>query len=279
MDYDPIKDRLGNLFNRSHAGKRVFYRLLDLVFLRTWYVRRELRRIFSSLPPDREVRALDAGTGFGQYAYHLARTYPNVQVDAVDVKDDYLQNAREFLSRTPHGARVSFRHADLTRLDQREAYDLILSVDVMEHIEEDELVFRNFCSALRPGGYLLINTPSDQGGSDVKAEGEESFIGEHVRDGYNKAELEQKLHRAGLQIDRSMYTYGRPGSLAWRMLIKYPIRMMSARRASILLLPLYYAPVFPAGMLLNAIDVRQEHSTGTGLIVIARKPANGAEKQ
>ena len=54
--------------------------------------------------------------------------------------------------------------------------------------------------ALRPGGYVIVNTPSDLGGSDVSGEGDESFIGEHVRDGYNRAELEAKLVRAGFEI-------------------------------------------------------------------------------
>lgn len=271
MDYDPIKDRLGRIFNRSHATQRLFYRILDLVFLRAWYVQRELRRILSSLPVNREIDVLDAGTGFGQYAYHLTRTYPRVRIDAVDVKEDYLENARRFMARTPFSDRVTFRQADLTELDVEDQYDLVLSVDVMEHIEEDELVFRNFARALRRGGYVLINTPSDQGGSDVSEAGESGFIGEHVRDGYNRKDLEDKLRRAGFEIERSLYAYGKPGSLAWRMLIKYPIRMLGASRLSLALLPLYYVPVFPVGMGLNALDVRGSHKRGTGLVVVGRK--------
>lgn len=272
MDYDPIKDRLGALFNRTRGGQRTFYRVLDLVFLRAWYVQRELTRILSRVPAGRKIDVLDAGTGFGQYAYFLVRTNPRVRVDAVDVKEDYLANARRFFAGTPYGNRVVFRAADLTTLDEQNSYDVILSVDVMEHIEEDEQVFQNFARALRPGGHVLINTPSDQGGSDVGADGGESFIGEHVRDGYNMKELEEKLERAGLEIDRSIYTYGPAGSLAWRMLIKYPIKMLGASRAALLLLPVYYLPVFPLGVLLNAIDVRGEHQRGTGLVVVARKP-------
>ncbi|HEX7070544.1 MAG TPA: class I SAM-dependent methyltransferase, partial [Rhodothermales bacterium] len=129
MDYDPVKDRLGALFNRSHVSQRAFYRLLDLFFLRAWYVQRELRRIISLLPHDRTIDVLDAGTGFGQYAWHLVRTYPHLRITALDVKEDYLDNARRFLSRTPHADRVTFRLGDLTKLDTVAAYDLVLSVD------------------------------------------------------------------------------------------------------------------------------------------------------
>src|SRR5690606_6824287 len=67
MQYDPIKDRLGSIFSARPAMQRLFYRLLDLFFLRSWYVRREIHRIFASFPPGRTIRVLDAGTGFGQY--------------------------------------------------------------------------------------------------------------------------------------------------------------------------------------------------------------------
>ena len=41
--------------------------------------------------------------------------------------------------------------------------------------------------------YLLISTPSDKGGSDVHNDDEESFIDEHVRDGYSIKDITEKL--------------------------------------------------------------------------------------
>ena len=271
MDYDPIKDRLGTLFTRTVAGQRLFYRLLDAVFLRSWYVRREIERIVGSQTKERPLQVLDAGTGFGQYAYHMAKTYPLAVIDAVDVKDDYLDNARRFIVRTPYAERVQFRKADLTQLDAEGAYDLILAVDVMEHIEEDERVLARFSRALRPGGHVIINTPSDLGGSDAKVDGEPGFIGEHVREGYNRVELEEKLRRAGLQPVRTLYTYGSAGSAAWRLLVKYPMKMLGVSNAALFVLPIYYLPVFPIGMVLHALDLRVRHSRGTGLIAVASK--------
>lgn len=272
MQYDPIKDRLGSIFSARPAMQRLFYRLLDLFFLRSWYVRREIHRIFASFPPGRTIRVLDAGTGFGQYAYYIAHRFPNARVHAVDVKQDYLDNARRFLDQTPEGERVTLAVDDLTRLEAEGPFDFILSVDVMEHIEDDRAVFRNFARVLRPGGLVLINTPSDLGGSDVREEGETSFIEEHVRDGYNLEELQTKLRDAGLEPIRSIYTYGDYGSLAWRLLIKYPMLALGKTRASAVALPLYYLPVFPLGMALNALDVRSKNEAGTGLLVVARKP-------
>ena len=273
MDYDPVKDRLGTFFWASPARTKAFYRLLDTVFLRSWYVRRALRQRVEALG-DRPVRVLDAGTGFGQYAYWLVHTFPNVEVTAVDVKTDYLARAHAFLAETPYAKRVTFEPADLTQpLPYAEAFDLALSVDVMEHIEDDRAVFENVRAALKPGGHLIVNTPSDQGGSGVTGEGEESFIGEHVRDGYPMDELTEKLETAGLAVTEALYTYGPVGSVAWRLLVKWPIQMLNASRWLTPLVALYYLPAGPVGVALNAVDVRRANRTGTGLLVTAQRPA------
>lgn len=274
MDYDPVKDRLGGFFWRGPARTRLFFRGLDLVFLRSWYVRRRLRAILDQLPRDRVVRVLDAGTGFGQYAYWLVSTFPNVEVTAVDVKEEYLRRARGFLARTPYAGRVHFDVRDLTEPppdDERGRYDLALSVDVMEHIEDDRAVFRGFAEVLTPGGYALVNTPSDLGGSGVTEAGDASFIGEHVRDGYPYEELREKLETAGLRVVGHEYTYGPAGSLAWRMLIKGPIQALNRSWAFAPLVALYYLPALPVGLVLNAVDLSRRNRRGTGHLMVARR--------
>ena len=273
MHYDPIKDVLGSLAEKHPALQRLLYGLLDLLFLRAWYVQREVRALLARYPEDQEIRVLDAGTGFGQYAYFIARTFPNAEILAVDVKEDYLENARRFFDQTPYGSRVRFAVEDLTDLKAEGPFDFILSVDVMEHIEDDRGVFRHFARVLAPGGTVLINTPSDQGGSAVEEEGDESFISEHVRDGYNIDELQDKLREAGLEPVRAQYTYGPYGSRAWRWMIQRPMKWMGRSTAFAAVLPFYYLPVAPVGFALHALDVRHDNQTGTGLLVAARKPA------
>lgn len=96
MRYDPVKDQLGRILGRHPLLERVFFALLHLIFLRSWHVRRALRRILIRWPSDQPVRVLDAGTGFGQYAYYIARRYPQAEVVGVDVKAEYLERARRF---------------------------------------------------------------------------------------------------------------------------------------------------------------------------------------
>jgi hypothetical protein len=144
----------------------------------------------------------------------------------------------------------------------------------MEHIKEDKLVFCNFFRSLKNNGVLIISTPSDQGGSDVHNESEVSFIDEHVRDGYSITDITQKLSDAGFNKIDAAYTYGKPGNISWRLSMKYPVKMLNISYLFFIILPFYYLIFFPVSIILNILDLRLTHKTGTGLLVIAIKSEN-----
>jgi len=269
MQYDPIKRSLGNVFNRTPALRILFYRLLDLLLLRSWHIRRELKGLKASGFHPQEIA--DAGSGFGQYVYYLSKLFPGANITGLDIKQEQVDDCNSFFTSLGKGERIAFRYADLTRLEEIGTFDLILCVDVMEHIEEDRTVLKNYYRALKPGGVLLISTPSDQGGSDVHHEHEESFIEEHVRDGYGMEEMEEKLNAAGFLDNRIRYSYGKPGKLSWKLSMKFPIQLVNAGKIFFILLPFYYLVTYPFCFLLNLADVRSRHNTGTGLIVQSRK--------
>ncbi len=269
MEYDPIKKFIGNFFSRKPFSVILFYKLLDLLLLRSWHIHKELRKW--SKNHIGEKRVLDAGSGFGQYTYWLAKIARNVRINAIDVNIDQIEDCKNFISQTKFASRVVFEHADLTDYHEIEKYDLILTVDVMEHIVEDALVFENFHKSLKPGGLLLISTPSDKGGSDVLTENQSSFIGEHVRNGYGIDEIKNKLSVAGFSSVYAAYTYGFPGKISWKLSMKLPVLLLNYSKLLILILPVYYLMVYPICFLLNFIDVNIIHKTGTGLIVKAIK--------
>ncbi len=269
MHYDPIKELLGRIFNRHPLLRRFFYFLLNVLLLRSWHVRKTLRQSESKLPAHASV--LDAGMGFGQYSWWMSRHFPRWTIDAADVKSEQIADCNAFFKEAGVSDKVQAFEADLITWSAVEKYDLILCVDVMEHIEEDQTVFANFYKSLKHGGRLVISTPSDKGGSDVHNEDEESFIGEHVRDGYSINDISDKLNIAGFgKIDPS-YTYGKPGSIAWRLSMKYPVMMLSASKLFFLLVPFYYLLVMPLCLPLNLADLKIKHKTGTGLLIIAEK--------
>jgi len=124
---------------------------------------------------------------------------------------------------------------------------------------------------LKYNGILLISTPSDKGGSDARSEEDESFIGEHVRNGYSIKDITEKLVAAGFRKTEVLYTYGTPGNISWRLLMKYPVKMLNISYLFFILLPFWYVIVFPVSIILNIFDLRLTHKTGTGLLVTAVK--------
>jgi len=256
-------------FARSPFLRKTLYFLLDILLLRTWHVKKALRKIAAQFPG--KALILDAGSGFGQYTWRMSRMNNNWNIKAYDINKEQVDDCNIFFGKTGLSHRVSFYTCNLTTLNDINCFDIILSVDVMEHIEEDVLVFQNFYKSLKNNGILLISTPSDKGGSDVHNEHEESFIDEHVRDGYSIKEISDKLSLAGFKSIEAGYTYGKPGNISWRLSMKYPIRMLNISYFFFLVLPFYYLIIFPVSLVLNLFDLSITHKTGTGLLVTARK--------
>jgi 2-polyprenyl-3-methyl-5-hydroxy-6-metoxy-1,4-benzoquinol methylase len=267
MQYDPIKKSLGKFFNRSPFLRIIFYRMLNLLILRAWHIKKELK----SYKKERAgyVSVLDAGSGFGQYTWYMMKLSGSWKITGIDVKAEQIDDCNDFIRKIKKEQQVSFKVSDLTTLSEQNAYDLILCVDVMEHIENDVQVFKNFNRSLKPGGVLLISTPSDQGGSDVHDDHTESFIEEHVRDGYNMNDIREKLRTSGFDVIEAKYSYGRPGKISWKLSMKYPIVMLGSSKLFYIILPFYYILAFPVALILNFFDVRIRHKSGTGLIVRA----------
>jgi SAM-dependent methyltransferase len=269
MQYDPIKDIFATILRKFPFLRILFYKLLDLMFLRSWYVRRELLRI-RNVFGKKEISIYDAGSGYGQYTYFLTKHLKPCMVYSVDIKEKWINDSREFFG-VQKINNVTFGIEDLTKISHIERFDVVLCVDVMEHIEEDIKVFGNFYKALKKGGYLLINSPSIYGGSDVHDENEESFISEHARAGYSKEDLEQKLHTLGFSTYRSRYTYGFWGDLAWRLGIKYPMVMLNSSKVLFIILPFYYLLTFPFTLVMMSLDFLTANKTGSGINFIAKK--------
>ncbi len=251
MYYDPVKDIFASAIRRF-PFLRVFLQTAQSFFLRAWYVKRELRRIRRSFG-SKEIDIFDAGTGYGQYTYFMSKNLQPNKIYAVDVKEEWIKDNKEFFQRKNIDS-VNFGIEDLTTIFHKEKFDLIVCVDVMEHIEDDVTVFNNFFNALKSESYLLINTPSIFGGSDVHEGDEESFIGEHARIGYSDSDLKEKLSSAGFKEYFYKYSYGFWGDKAWRLAIKFPMLLLNISKIFFLVLPIYFLITFPFALVMMFLD-------------------------
>lgn len=111
-------------------------------------------RAIASIPLPRPL--LDLGCGFGEFAGVFFDEPPDV---GLDISRRDLRLARE---------RGTYRHlvqADGARVPfADEAFACILSVSVLEHIDEAERVIAEAWRVLRPGGVFVFTTPSPKMG-------------------------------------------------------------------------------------------------------------------
>lgn len=280
IDYDPLKAKLGAFVARSTFLRRLFYTALGMLFLRQWHVRKALRRLADASAPDakgqrapgaQSIRSiLDAGSGFGQYSYLMTKFFPSARITALDVKSEQIDDCNRFAAAMGI-AGLDFSFGDLTQYSEPDTFDLALSVDVMEHIEDDRAVYRNLFASLRSGGYVIIATPST---TQESHDGEiHSVIGEHVREGYTEPEFREKLTTAGFRIESLRYTYGPVwGRFAWWILQRIPMRLLTISKIlAIIVIPWMIVLYLPAAIFMW-LDTVVTNKSGGGWLMVARKP-------
>ncbi|WP_138430231.1 class I SAM-dependent methyltransferase [Fodinibius saliphilus] len=268
--YDPVKDRFANIIRRFRFLRTAFYMILDLFFLRSWYVRAIMRKFGTILDQEGSWTLLDAGSGFGQYDRFLLQQFDHVKIKAIDVKDDYLEDSRAYFQKEIAEGRIEFKQKDLLDINYEREFNFAICIDVLEHIEEDVKVMTNIQQALKERGYFLMHSPSIY--SEEDADGDASFVDEHARAGYGKEDIKEKLKTAGFKPLHVAYTYGDKGHMAWEMLIKYP--MLWLNRIKLWALPVmavYYVFTLPLGLSLMWLDLNEPNPQGTGIYALARK--------
>jgi hypothetical protein len=109
----------------------------------------------------RGADVLDLATGAGYGAALLAATARHVW--ALDLDAAALARAR-----AAH-ADVSFLRADVSRLPFAAArMDLVVALEVLEHVDDPEQLIREAARVVRPGGVVLVSTPNKSVYTDAR---------------------------------------------------------------------------------------------------------------
>ena len=101
----------------------------------------------------RKTKAIDLGTGTGDFARVLAGTYS--QVVAVDISEKVLEIARRISVRAKN---IRFVHPDALSTEDTQDADLVLSVTVLNHIMDDATLhatIERLGGSLAADGYFI----------------------------------------------------------------------------------------------------------------------------
>lgn len=235
--------------------------------LRTWHVIRELQRAGAWDPRPRVL--LDAGGGEGAFAFYVARRFPAWGVVVLDNEARTIDRARRIKAGLGL-ANLEVSEGDLRQPVDPDRYDVVVCADVLEHIEEDDVVVKNLAHALRPGGVMVVTSPSvPQPRHLPLVAWRERRIGfdpsdyGHVRQGYSERALRTLLGNAGLEVEAVRFTFGPFGTLMFDLFFATGDSAPN---------PAVYAALFPVYMTLSALDLRAPAAHGAAILGCGRKP-------
>jgi SAM-dependent methyltransferase len=157
------------------------------------------------------IRTLDAGCGVGGLSMLAGRAGNNVLGLTFSAEDAAVASTRATLI----GAQsVAFEVLDLRRLGSELTrlgqFDQIIACEVIEHLKDDAGLIANLATLLKPGGQLLLTTPSTNHYPVYRELQHVSGVedGRHVRFGYTHAELEKMFIAAGVTVAEKGYLNG-----------------------------------------------------------------------
>ncbi len=190
--YDPTLSRVAQLYCRVLG--------IPIVGLRI-----RLRRL-SKLLPATATSILDAGCGRGVITRYLTQRYSSAVVEGVD-ENAHQQALNHEIARSVGLGNCTFPVADLVTYRKPDTYDLVVSVDNLEHITNDVSVLMNFYASLKTGGTLVVHVPHYYRRWPVFRLTRNFDVPGHVRPGYHLPELTERVRRAGFHVQRSGFSY------------------------------------------------------------------------
>ena len=158
----------------------------------------------------REDSVLDVGCSDGAHALVAARRVRSVL--GVDVDTAALARARA-RAHQEGVTNVRFERADLVEpraLESLGRFDLVLALDVLEHLSDREAVLRGLRAALRPGGRLVLSVPNATTPYRrwLRRQGAFAYMDPDHKLEYTRDALVAELESAGLRaevVDRGGY--------------------------------------------------------------------------
>jgi cyclopropane fatty-acyl-phospholipid synthase-like methyltransferase len=158
----------------------------------------QAREVFSIIEKLSFSSVLDIGCAQGHYSIKIARKYPRVDVTGVDVNEEKLTMAS--LTGKKFGLRnVTFEKMDVTKDPVFKKYDLVLLLQVIEHLKDDRATLARIRELMTENGNLIITGPNVQSPM-INWEKRHVDIEGHFRDGYSMEQITDILLDVGFRI-------------------------------------------------------------------------------
>ncbi|MCL6564887.1 MAG: class I SAM-dependent methyltransferase [Acidobacteriia bacterium] len=212
------------------------------------------RAIVCWFRPHLGKRIVEIGAGLGTFSSYLLSHASDADLVLVEPSDNLFPLLQQQFAGVP---RVRLVHGSAADLQDSEAADSVILVNVLEHIEEDTLTLQKIHRLLAPDGKILLFVPALPG---LYGALDEEFG--HVRR-YTKSSLTEKLEASGFRPVCVRY-WNLPGVASWFVAGK----LLKRRTLTAHWVRLYDRLVVPWTCLLERV---WPPPAGQSLIAVARK--------
>ena len=219
-------------------------------------MRRYRELITSYFRPYLAGEAIEIGAGIGSMAYHITPHVRSLQL--VEPSPNLIETLK---ARFADHEKVSVINKDFNQIiftAQDKSFDCVILVNVLEHIEDDELALKECFRILRPGGKLLLFVPA----LPFLYSNLDKIVGHFRR--YTKSDFLGKVGCVGFRIELARY-FDFLGMFPWFLLNT----IGGATKFNPALLGIYDKFFVP---LTSWIEARFKIQIGKNLIAVLERP-------
>jgi len=116
--------------------------------------RHRRRIIFNLINRTKANNLLDVGCGNGELISLIHGRFPTIQLHGVDLSPAVIEENRQ---RFPY---CNFEVLDIESESLHRQYELVVTSEVIEHLNDRSTALKNMARMVRPGGHLLISSPA-----------------------------------------------------------------------------------------------------------------------
>jgi len=174
----------------------------------------------------------DIGAFDGNLSYLLSKRIPKLNITVIDKNKSGVKKAKALGLNAVYGSALDVPL-------QSKSADIVLCLDILEHIREDNIVVREISRLLKSDGKYLLTTPMAQGISFPFLNKEKNLAINsgwgHIRLGYTIRDLCQLLNENRLQIQKTSGYFNTLSRFVYRLAfisrVAYPFRSIFSTTA------------------------------------------------
>lgn len=249
--------------NNLSLFEKIYIKLLGIPILglriRLWHMLPIIKKYSQS-----KRNILDFGSGRGAFTLELARDNPSCNVLGIDLDNDKVLSAN-YVAKAAEIKNCSFVVMDIFNIPEDTTFDLIVAIDVLEHIHDDLGILMQLNKCLDEKGVLIIHVPHFS--RNLFGMSRTNFdIEGHVRPGYTINDMYEIFNKSRFDIIDFGYTYNSIETLVNDL--SYLITKGSEKNK------ILYALFFPFFLLVGWLFHGKPKNVGSGLYIIGKKNEN-----